>query len=105
MAKKRKSAEPEKRRKRAKKDPNQPKRPQTAYFAFLDERRTSVRQKNPESTIKELSGILGAQWRELTEEEKAPFQRIADEDRRRYETEMTVYRASGSVKDLSLIHI
>jgi len=58
-----------KRSKRAK-DPNAPKKPQTAYFIFSSERRPQLKTLHPEKKITELAKLLGDEWKEKDESEK-----------------------------------
>jgi len=73
---KRKKAErgeaPAKRKKKPK-DPNAPKKPQTAFFLYMHQERLVVKKNNPEMKAKDISKTIGAQWRELTEQQKKPY--------------------------------
>lgn len=74
-----------------KKDPNRPKRPTTAFFAFTNEIRASVRQEFPEASLGNVSQIIGERWRKLTDSQKQPYVEIAAQDKVRYEREMSTY--------------
>jgi high mobility group protein B3 len=74
------------------KDPDAPKRPTSAYFYWLGENRSKIKEalgdeSKPTVVIKE----AGRQWRALTDEEKAPFNASAKESQMRYKTEMETY--------------
>ena len=58
---------PRKKRKSKKgnKDPNAPKRPQSAYFLWLNENRDRIREENPGISITEVSKIAGELWKEV----------------------------------------
>ncbi|KAJ1915381.1 Non-histone chromosomal protein 6 [Tieghemiomyces parasiticus] len=86
----------EKKKKRTKKDPNAPKRALSAYMFYSQSARESVKQNNPEATFGELGKLLGAQWKEMTPAQKAPFDRQAEADKVRYEKEKAAYAAQGS---------
>ena len=49
------------------------KKPLSGYFQFMKEKRTQIKEENPEAGFKELAGIMGQQWRSLTAEEKAGY--------------------------------
>ncbi len=70
------------------KDPNAPKRPLTAYFFFVKEARKSVVDANPDMKVTEVSKELGRRWRELDEDEKAKYVKMAEKDKARYQREM-----------------
>ena len=40
-----------------KKDPNAPKRPMTAYFLFMGDKRAEVREKNPDFKIGDIAKV------------------------------------------------
>lgn len=52
-------------------------------FAFL---LYQVKAENPTVSITELSKIIGAKWREMTAEEKEPYEEKARQDKQRYVT-------------------
>ena len=56
-----------KKKRRATKDPNEPKRPWSAYFYFCDEHRKDVREQNPEFKLTDVAKALGKMWSECTE--------------------------------------
>ncbi|TYI65842.1 hypothetical protein E1A91_D09G185100v1 [Gossypium mustelinum] len=58
-----------KREKKAKKDPNKPKRPPSAFFVFLEEFRTTFKKENP--NVKAVSAVgkaAGEMWKSMSEE-------------------------------------
>lgn len=79
-------------RKRAKKDPNAPKRALSAFFFFSNEKRPEVQQGHPEWKVGQVAQELGRFWKTLTEEEKAVYEKKAAEDKERYGEQMKVYR-------------
>lgn len=56
-----------------KKDPNQPKRPLSAYFAWLGENREKVKAENPSISHKEVTAKLGEMWNALDEAVKKEY--------------------------------
>ena len=79
--------------KKRKKDPNAPKGASGSYIFYQNEMRSKVVQ-NPGASTKEVSGILSQRWTLLTDEEKQPYRDMSDEDKKRYEREMTAYNAT-----------
>jgi hypothetical protein len=80
--------------KRAKKDPNAPKGKLTAFFCFTRDKRPFYKDQFPDAKHTELSKHLGAAWGRMTDAEKLPYQREAEEDAERYRLEMEVYNAN-----------
>ena len=66
-----------------------PKKPSTAYFVFAGEKREEFKAANPDiaKDVGELAKKMGAAWKELSDEEKAPYEAKAKEDKERYERE------------------
>eukprot|EP00922_Rhytidocystis_sp_ex-Travisia-forbesii_P058002 GHVS01085805.1.p2 GENE.GHVS01085805.1~~GHVS01085805.1.p2 ORF type:complete len:111 (+),score=23.08 GHVS01085805.1:293-625(+) len=83
-----------KRAKRAKKDKNAPKRAKSSYLCFTMENRQAVIEKDPSlaKNVVKVTSILGAQWKKLSDPQKIPYQKLANEDKKRYEKEMDAYR-------------
>ncbi len=73
------------------KDPDKPKRPQTAYFYFL----ADFREKYKNKTLKEgekIPSMAGEAWRKLSDKDKQPYNEKVAEDRKRYEVELAKYK-------------
>ena len=56
--------------KRAKKDPNAPKRALSAYMFFSQDWRERIKTENPDAGFGEVGKLLGAKWKELDDAEK-----------------------------------
>lgn len=78
-------------RKRAKKDKNAPKKAISAYFFYIQERREQLKKENPKLDNKEIIVKMGAEWRELSDEQKKPYIDKAEADKKRYEEEKKEY--------------
>ena len=61
-----------------------PKQPLSGYVHFLNERRESVRSKNPDITFSDLSKKLAAEWSALSETDKNKYNEMAKRDKYRY---------------------
>ena len=53
------------RKRKAGKDPNKPKRPQSAYFIWLNETRESIKEEFPGISVTDLSKKAGERWKEV----------------------------------------
>uniref|UniRef100_A0A1I7ZYX9 FACT complex subunit SSRP1 n=1 Tax=Steinernema glaseri TaxID=37863 RepID=A0A1I7ZYX9_9BILA len=82
----------EKKRKK-KKDPNAPKKAMTAYFLWLNDNRPNIRKEG--DTVTDTAKRAGTMWKELSAEDRAPYEKQAQEDKRRYEREMKEFKAGG----------
>ncbi|OAA67572.1 nucleosome binding protein [Cordyceps fumosorosea ARSEF 2679] len=81
-------------KKRAKKDPNAPKRGLSAYMFFANEQRENVREENPDVTFGQVGKILGERWKALSEKQRAPYEAKAAADKKRYEDEKAAYNSA-----------
>ncbi|KAL5732868.1 hypothetical protein ACOSQ2_032560 [Xanthoceras sorbifolium] len=84
----------------AKKDPNKPKRPPSAFFVFLEEFRKVYKQEHP--NIKAVSAVGkagGEKWKSLTDSEKAPYEAKAAKRKQDYEKLMTAYNKKQDSDD------
>lgn len=79
------------------KDPNAPKRAQSAYFHFSADKRPEVmeelKKKSKEGKIDVtlVSKELGAMWKKLSDKKKKPYEDSAAVDKKRYEKEKAEY--------------
>ena len=80
-------------RKKAKKDPNAPKRNMSAYFLFSVFIRPTVKEENPEAAFGDIARIISAQYKTLKTDERAKWDAKAAIDKERYQQQMEAYRA------------
>ncbi|XP_022151579.1 high mobility group B protein 1 [Momordica charantia] len=86
------SKRPTKKDLKAKKDPNKPKRPPSAFFVFLEEFRKEFKRDNPH--VKAVSAVGkagGEKWKSLSHAEKAPYEAKAAKKKAEYEKLMRAY--------------
>jgi len=76
------------------KDPNEPKKAKTGFIFFSMKFRQQVRDSQENMSIPETGRRLGAMWKELTEAQKEPYQKMHEDDKVRYQREMDVYKAN-----------
>jgi len=87
-------------KKRAKKDPNAPKNPTTAYMYYSKQKRTELKEKNKNIQFGELSRQISQSWKELTDDDKKPFVKLHAIDKERFQKEMQNYtKPSDSESD------
>ncbi|KJH52392.1 HMG box [Dictyocaulus viviparus] len=77
---------------RKKKDPNAPKRAQSAYMLWLNENRSKLAK--PGMSVVDVSRAAGVEW--ATVKDKSKWEKQAAEEKKRYEKEMAAYKAGGS---------
>jgi len=73
------------------KDPDKPKRPQTAYFLFLADFRKEMAGKPLEDGEK-IPTLAGEKWRDLSSEDKKKYEELVEKDKVRYEKQMEEWR-------------
>lgn len=74
-----------------KKDPNQPKKNWTSYMFFTNAKRAEIKEKNPDASFGDLSKLVGAAFKKLSDEERKRYNEMADKDKARYKGEMKDY--------------
>ncbi|CAA0834916.1 High mobility group B protein 3 [Striga hermonthica] len=81
-----------KKEKQAAKDPNKPKRPQSAFFVFMEGFRKQYKEKHPKNKSVSVVGKAGGEkWKSMSDEEKAQFVEVANKRKKEYERQMEVY--------------
>jgi len=82
-------------KKKAKKDPNAPKAPKSAYLFFGDAMRATVKEEQPGITPTEIMRELGSRWKALDASSKEPYEKLAKADKERNKTEVAAYKAKS----------
>ncbi|CAJ0585510.1 unnamed protein product, partial [Mesorhabditis spiculigera] len=80
-------ASPKKGGKKAK-DPNAPKRAMSAFFFWLGENRQRIKKDG--MGVAEVAKAAGEEWGVL--KDKSKWEKMAEKDKRRYETDMAAYK-------------
>ncbi|CAI9761864.1 unnamed protein product [Fraxinus pennsylvanica] len=76
---------PAMKRKAAKKDPNKPKRPPSAFFVFLEEFRKTFKKENPDvKGVAAVGKAGGEKWKSMSAAEKAPYEAKAAKKKAEY---------------------
>lgn len=80
------------------KDKNAPVKRRSAYIFYCMAERDNVKKKYPEYKVTDISVELGFRWKQLSDEEKKPFQEKSEADKKRYEKEMSKYKHTKVAK-------
>lgn len=80
-------------KKRAKKDPNAPKRALSAFILFSQAMRASILAETPGASIGDVAKALGVKWKAISAEDRAPFDALAIEEKERYAAQMAAYKS------------
>tara|TARA_B100001094_G_C18078051_1_gene743664 strand:- start:319 stop:747 length:429 start_codon:yes stop_codon:yes gene_type:complete len=87
------------------KDPNLPKRAQSAYFHFSSDKRPNImetlKKKDGKVDVTLVSKELGSMWKALSDKKKKPYELQATKDKERYEKEMKEYNEKKSSSESS----
>jgi hypothetical protein len=70
-----------------------PKRPPTSYLIFTNAMRGQAKADNPDLKMTDLSKVMGTMWRELSDEEKRPYEEQAKAAKASYEKEVASFKA------------
>jgi hypothetical protein len=66
---------------------------------FLKTKRAEFQARNPDDKFGELSKKIAAAWKSLDNDEKKEFTEKYQEDKKRYEKEMSTYKKPSSESD------
>jgi structure-specific recognition protein 1 len=85
-------------KKKQKKDPNAPKKAQSAYMIWMNTQgRNQAKAENPDlKSIGDIGKQCGLMWKEMGAETKATWEAKAKEDKGRYDKEMAEYKGAAS---------
>jgi len=85
----------EKKRKKARKwEADHPKKPCGPFFCYQQVRRPLIRNEYPNLCTKQIVAKMSQEWRTLSNEERAPYEKLAKRNRDKYEEEMKRYKAA-----------
>jgi len=59
---------------KSKKDPNEPKKAKSAYMFFGDDERKKIKESDPNMQFGDVNKLIGERWKELSDEDKKPYQ-------------------------------
>jgi len=76
---------PKKKAKKGKKEKSEgPKRPPSAYMFFAQKMRPVLKDENSDANFAQIGRLLGDKWKELSAEEKKPFEALNKEAKAKY---------------------
>ncbi|KAL3774583.1 hypothetical protein ACHAWO_006882 [Cyclotella atomus] len=84
-----------KKKKKQQKDPNAPKRNQSAFFLYSNATRAQVRTDNPDLAFGQVAQAISRNFKALPEEERAYWDEKAAADKERYQRELAEYKADA----------
>jgi len=84
-----------------KKDPNAPKRPQTAFFLMCADRRDALRAEFPDLRIGEIAKKLGAEWAACQGEKRAQYEATAARQKEEYKVKLEAYKNGAAAAALA----
>jgi len=86
------SSSPARRTKKAKKDPNHPKRNKSSYMFFVKDNQKKLAQEHPSEKVTEIAVRLGKMWKKMDSSDKEKYDKLAKKDQKRYKEEMEKYK-------------
>ena len=86
-------------KKKAKKDPNAPKKAMSAFMYFSNKMRPKIKAENPAISFGDLGKRIGELYRALTPTEKEPYEKMAAEDKKRFEKAKAAYEGIKKGED------
>jgi len=81
------------------KDPNAPKRANSSYIFFCTDNRAKILAKNPELSPPDLMKALGAAWKAIKPKDKEKYDKMAVEDKARFEKAMDTFAPKKPKKE------
>jgi len=73
------------------KDPNAPKKGMTAFLHYVTSNAPTYKKEHPGVAHKDVISKHGSMWKSLTPEEKAPYEKLAVNDKKKYEDAKKTY--------------
>jgi len=77
---------------------NAPKKPQSAYFLFANDRRPRLREAHPDKKITDVAKMLGEEWKKMPEAEKKPWDEMAKKKKAQYDKEIEEYKKTDDFR-------
>jgi len=86
-------------KKKAKKDPNAPKKGKTSFMFFSNSIRSTVKTEKPDLSFGEIGKEIGERWKALNPEEKGKYEKMAEDDKARAKKEMAAYKLKKAAEE------
>ena len=83
------------------KDPNAPKKARSAWIYYMDDTRPKLKEdeEHSDKSMTELTTVMSHMWKDCSNKDKAPFKKMAEEDKVRYEKDMEGYTSQTDSSD------
>jgi len=75
------------------KDPDKPKRNMSAFFLYSNANRARIKEENPDASFGDLAKLVSQEFKALPAKEKSKWEKKAEQDKARYDNEMSNYVA------------
>lgn len=89
-----------KRTRKAKKDPNKPKRNMSAFFLYSNANRARIKEENPGIKFGQIAKLLSDEFKNISESERSKYDKLAAADKERYQREMEDYEPPSDDDEL-----
>jgi len=76
-------------------DVTKPKKVLSVFICFSNQNRSKLMKEHPDSKITEIAKLNGEHWGKLTDAEKKPFEKMQQEDLKRFEKETQQFHELG----------
>ena len=73
------------------KDPNAPKKGMTAFLHYVTTRANPYKKEHPGMAHKDVISKMGSIWKSLSDEDKSPYEKLAVQDKKKYEEAKKAY--------------
>lgn len=81
--------------KKAKKDPNAPKRNMSAFMLYSNAHRNPIKEANPEASFGQIGKLLGESWSNLDADTKMTFTTLSETGKKEYLVELAKYNGTA----------
>lgn len=89
------------RKRKPKKDPNKPKRNMSAFFLYSNANRARIKEENPGIKFGQVAKLLSEEFKQISESERAKYDKLAQADKERYQREMEDYEPPSDEEEVT----
>eukprot|EP00553_Chaetoceros_curvisetus_P014457 CAMPEP_0204647022 /NCGR_PEP_ID=MMETSP0718-20130828/5453_1 /ASSEMBLY_ACC=CAM_ASM_000674 /TAXON_ID=230516 /ORGANISM="Chaetoceros curvisetus" /LENGTH=192 /DNA_ID=CAMNT_0051669461 /DNA_START=78 /DNA_END=656 /DNA_ORIENTATION=- len=89
------------RKRKPKKDPNKPKRNMSAFFLYSNANRARIKEENPGIKFGQIAKLLSTEFKDISESERAKYDKLAQADKERYQREMEDYEPPSDEEEVT----
>lgn len=88
--------DPRGRKKKRLSNPTAPKHPMSGFLFFSMSVRGEIAALMPKASVGQVSKVVAERWRQMTVEERQPWNKKADDDKARYAREIEAFNTTGT---------